>query len=54
MDEQEAKKKAEYLIELGYVQGKEIDELAEEILKNINRSVDRGTAIPTDSDTNKE
>jgi len=54
MNEQEAKKKAEYLIELGYVEGKEIDELAEEILKNINRSVDRGSAIPTDSDTNKE
>jgi len=54
MNEQEAKKKAEYLIELGYVEGKEIDELAEQILKNINRSVDRGSAIPTDSDTNKE
>tara|TARA_B110000977_G_scaffold109641_1_gene142699 strand:- start:1995 stop:2159 length:165 start_codon:yes stop_codon:yes gene_type:complete len=54
MDIEEAKKKAGYLVDKGYVEGKDIDVLAEEILNNINRVVDRGTAIPTDSNTNKE
>ena len=54
MTEDEAKTKAQFLIDRGYVQGKEIDELAEEILRSINKDVDRGTPIPTDSSTDKE
>ena len=54
MNEQDAKEKAQYLIDHGYVVGKEIDELAREILKSINKNVDRGTAIPTDTNTDKE
>lgn len=51
MTEEEAKLKAEFLIEKGYIEGKDVDTLAKEILKSINKDVDRGTAIPTDSNT---
>ena len=54
MTKEEAKRKAEFLIERGYVEGKDVDTLTEEILNSINKDVDRGTAIPTDSNTNKE
>jgi hypothetical protein len=54
MTEEEAKRKAEFLIERGYVDGKDVDVLAKEILDSINKDVDRGTAIPTDTNTNKE
>jgi hypothetical protein len=54
MTEEEAKLKAEFLIERGYVIGKDEDTLTKEILNSINKSVDRGTAIPTDSNTNRE
>ena len=54
MTEEEAKLKAEFLIERGYVIGKDEDTLAKEILQSINKSVDRGTPIPIDSNTDKE
>ena len=54
MTEEEAKRKAEFLIERGYVEGKDVNQLAKEILQSINKDVDRGTAIPTDSSTDKE
>ena len=54
MTEEEAKRKAEFLIERGYVEGKDVSQLAKEILQSINKDVDRGTAIPTDSSTDKE
>jgi TPP-dependent pyruvate/acetoin dehydrogenase alpha subunit len=54
VNEEQAIKRAEYLIENGYVEDKEVKQLAKEILKSINNTVDRGTAIPTDSSTDKE
>ena len=54
MYEHEAKKKAQYLIDRGYVEGKDVDELAKEILKNINKDVSRDTPISTNSSTNRE
>ena len=54
MTEEEAKRKAEFLINRGYVTDRDFDVLVKEILGNINKNVDRGTAIPTDSNTDKE
>lgn len=54
MTEEEAKLKAEFLIEHGYVEGKDTDTLAKEILQSINKNVSRGSAIPANSSTNKE
>lgn len=54
MNEEEAKAKAQYLIDKGYVEGKDVDELGKEILENINKDVSHGTAIPANSSTNKE
>ena len=54
MTEEEAKRKAEFLINRGYVTDRDLDVLVKEILGNINKNVDRGTAIPTDSNTDKE
>ena len=54
MTEDEAKAKATFLIERGYVSGKEIDELAEEILRSINKDVDHEAATSTHSSTVKE
>ena len=54
MNQEEAKRKAEYLIEREYVTGKDVDTLAKEILQSINKNVDRGIAVPTDSSTDKE
>jgi hypothetical protein len=47
MTEEEAKKKAEYLIEKGYVVDKDIDTLVKEILKNINKNEFAGRPSPT-------
>ena len=47
MTEEEAKKKAEYLIEKGYIVDKDVNTLAKEILQNINKSEFTGRPSPT-------
>jgi hypothetical protein len=54
VNEEQAIKRAEYLIENGYVEGKEVKQLAKEILRGINNNVDREAATSTDSSTDKE
>lgn len=54
MTEEEAKHKAEYLIENGYVTDRDFDVLVKEILQSINKDVSRGTPIPTNSSTEEE
>lgn len=51
MTEEDAKRQAEFLIERGYIEGKDADQLAKEILESINNSVSRDTPISTDSNT---
>ena len=51
MTREEAQRRAQYLIDRKYVEGKDVDTLAKEIYESINKNVDRGTAIPTDSNT---
>lgn len=47
MTEEEAKKKAEYLIEKGYVVDRDVNNLTKEILKNINKNEFAGRPSPT-------
>ena len=50
MTEEEAEAKAEFLIDKGYVEGKDVDTLAKEILKSINNgNADHEVAASTRS-----
>ena len=57
MTRDEAEKKAEQAVEMELIERDQEDAYIEHLLEthnSINKGVDRGTAIPTDSDTNKE
>ena len=57
MTRDEAEKKAEQAVEMELIERDQEDAYIEHLLEthnSINKDVDRGTAIPTDSDTNKE
>ena len=54
MTEEEAKRKAEYLVDNGYVVDKDLDVLVKEILNNINKDVSRGIGVPTNSNIQEE
>ena len=57
MTREEAEEKAEQAIEMELIDRDQEDAYIEHLLEthnSINKSVDRGSAIPTDSDTNKE
>tara|TARA_A200000159_G_scaffold161284_1_gene182922 strand:+ start:14173 stop:14346 length:174 start_codon:yes stop_codon:yes gene_type:complete len=57
MSEEEALKKAEAAVEMGLIEKDQEEAYAKHLFEthnSINKDVDRGTAIPTDTNTNKE